>query len=136
MICNCSRYRLDQLNVNYTYSFTFGDCNCSVDPEIIVLSCREVCRPYNLSGFAGSYFSSICHNCRVLNKDMICIHCKRLRFTLNCETMKVCLRKGDLPKEFNFLEIYKFLEKYLKADAIFYFSKEENEIKLSIDSLD
>ena len=89
-----------------------------------------------MSGFAGNYFSSICHNCRVLNKDMICIHCKRLRFALNCETMKVCLRNKDLPKEFKLLEIEKFLEKYLKADPIFYFSKEENEIKLSIVSLD
>ena len=66
---------------------------------------------------------------------MACCHCKRARYALNTDTIKICLKKEDLPKEFKLVEINKYLE-HLKADLIFYYSKEENEMKLSIDSLD
>lgn len=46
------------------------------------------------------------------------------------------MRIADLPKEFEIIKINKYLEKYLKADPIFYYSKEENRINLSIDWLD
>ena len=45
------------------------------------------------------------------------------------------LEKGDLPSEFKLAEINKYME-HLKADPIFYYSKEKNEMKLYIHSLD
>ena len=41
-------------------------------------------------------------------------------------------KKEDLPREFKLIEINKYLKKHLRADPIFYYSKEENHIKLSI----
>ena len=73
--------------------------------------------------------------CIHLDKNLACCHCKRVRYALNTDTIKICLKKEDLPKEFKLVEINKYLE-HLKADLIFYYSKEENEMKLSIDSLD
>ena len=72
--------------------------------------------------------------CVNLNKNLVCCHCKRLRYALNTDAI-ICLKKEDLPKEFKLVDINKYLE-HLKADLIFYYSKEENEMKLSIDSLD
>ena len=67
---------------------------------------------------------------------MACCHCRRLRYALDTGTIKVWLKKEDVLKEFKFIEINKYFEKHLRADPIFYYSKEENEIKLPIDSLD
>ena len=92
-MCNCSRYCLDQLNLNYTHYFKLDDWNCPLDYQILVLRCKQVCHPYNLSGFAGNYFSSIYCGCEVLNKKLICNHGKRLSYALNNKTMKACLKK-------------------------------------------
>ena len=67
---------------------------------------------------------------------MACCHCRRLRYALNTDTIKICLKNEDVLKEFKLVETNKYLEKHLRADPSFYYSKEENEIKLSIDSLD
>ena len=55
--CNCKRYRLDQLEINYTYSFSFEECHCQTDHKIFVVRCKI--HPYNLVGFARNYFASI-----------------------------------------------------------------------------
>ena len=39
-------------------------------------------------------------------------------------------KKEDLPREIKLIEINKYLKKHLRADPIFYYSKEENHIKL------
>ena len=91
---------------------------------------------YNLIGFGRNYFASICSTCVRWNKNLACCHCRRLRYALSTDTVKVCLKKEDVLKEFKLIEINKYLEKHLRTDPIFYYSKEENEVKLSIDSLD
>ena len=48
-MCSCNRYRLDQQNINYTYSYQFDDCNCSEDYEIFLIKCENCF--YNLTGF-------------------------------------------------------------------------------------
>ena len=73
---------------------------------------------------------------RIFDKDSICDHCRKLKYALNCESTKLCLEKEYVPKKFKLIEMNKYLEKYLKADPIFFYSKEENEIKSSIDSPD
>ena len=55
-MCTCNRYRLDQLNINYTYSYAFDDCNCSEDHEIFAIKCEDCL--YNLTGFGRNYFAS------------------------------------------------------------------------------
>ena len=47
--------------------------------------------------------------------------------------MKVCLSERDVPKEFKLLEIDKYLKIFLKADPIFFYSKENNSINIFID---
>ena len=74
----CNRYRLDQLNINYTYSYAFGHCNCSEDHEIFPIK-YENCL-YNLTGFGRNYFASICCTCVRWNKNLTCCHCRRLRY--------------------------------------------------------
>ena len=56
LMCNCNRYRLDQLEVPDTYSFTFDNCRCSSDHEIFALICEQNCSAYNLTSFARTYF--------------------------------------------------------------------------------
>ena len=107
--------------------------NYSEDYEIFAIKCEIYL--YDLTHFGRNYFSSICCSCVHLNKNLVCCHCKRLRHALNTDTIKICLKKEDLPREFKLVELEKYLE-HLKADPIFYYSKEENEIKLSIGSLD
>ena len=116
-MCTCNRYRLDQLNINYNYSYAFDDCNCSEDHEIFVVRC-EIC-PYNLVGFARNYFSSIGCSCLHVNKNIACIHCKRLRNALNFDTIKLCLKKEDLQREFKLAEIDKYLEKHRSNFLLF-----------------
>ena len=89
----CNRYRLDQLDVQYTYSFIFDDCSCSSDHEFFAVECKQNCRPYNLTGFAGNYFFSICCSCSDIDKDSIWFHCKRLRYSLNND--KSFFNKGE-----------------------------------------
>ena len=119
LVCTCNRIRLDQLNINHTYSYAFDDCNCSEDHEIFAIKCENCL--YNLTGFGRNYFASISCTCVRWNKNLACCHCRRLRYVL---------------KEFKLIEINKYFEKHLRVDLIFCYSKEEKEIKLSIDSLD
>ena len=125
---------LDQLNINYTYSYHFDDCSCSEDHEIFVIKCENCF--YNLTSFERNYFAFSCCTWVCWNKNLACCHCRRLRYALNTDTIRICLEKEDVLTEFKLIEINKYLEKHLRADPIFYYSKEENEIKLSIDSLD
>ena len=39
-MCSCNRYRLDQQNINYTYSQSFDICNFSEDHEDFVVKCE------------------------------------------------------------------------------------------------
>ena len=133
-MCSSNRYCLDQQNIDYNYSYLFDDCKCFKNHEIFVARC-QMCL-YNLFGFMMDYFSSICCGCVYLNKNMVCVHYKRLRDALNSNTTKVCLKREDVPKEFTLIEINKYLEKHLRVDPIFYYSKEEHQIELSINSLD
>ena len=36
LMCSCNRYSLDQLNINYTYSYQFDDCNCSETTKFLL----------------------------------------------------------------------------------------------------
>ena len=125
-MCICNRYRLDQLNLNYTYPYLFDDCNCFEEHEIFAIKCK-VCL-YNLTAFGRNYFSFICCSCVHLNKNLAFCHCKRLRYALNTDTIKICLKKEDLPREFKLVEINKYLE-HLQVDPIFYHSKSKKKIK-------
>ena len=84
----CNRYRLDQLNINYTYSFLFDDCNCSEEHEIFTIKCEVYLS--DLTAFGRDYFSFIYCNCVHLNKNLVLCHCKRLRYALNTDTIKTC----------------------------------------------
>ena len=86
-MCSCNKYRLDQLNIYYTYSYQFDDCKCSEDLEIFAIMCENCL--YNLSGFERNYFASICCTCLRWNKNLACFHCRRLRYALNTNTIKV-----------------------------------------------
>ena len=134
LMCNCNRHRSDQLDVQYTYSFMFDDCNCSSDHEFFAVECKQNCYPYNLIGFARNCFSSICCSCPDIDKNSICLHCKRLRYSLNNDTIKVCLTKENLPKEFKLMKLDNYLRKCVNADPHVFFSKEDNEIKATLDS--
>ena len=123
-MCTCNRYHLDQLNINCNYSYAFDNCNCSEDHEIFAVRC-EIC-PYNLVSFARNYFSSIGCSCLHVNKNIACVHCKRLRNALNFDTLNLFLKKEDLPREFKLVEIDKHFGKHIRADPIFYYSKEDN----------
>ena len=136
LMCNCNRCRLDQLEVPDTYSFTFDNCRCSSDHEIFALICEQNCSAYNLTNFARTYFSSVCCSSPDIDKDAICIHRRRLRYSLNNDTIKVCLRKEIIPKEFKLLERYNYLQKYINTGPHFFFLEEDNEMKATLDSSD
>ena len=121
LTCNCKRSRLDQLEINYTYSFFFEDCHCSTNHEIFGV--RGKIYPYNLVGFARNDFASFSCSCVKLNKDTVCHHCVNLRNNLNVETIKICLKKEDMLDEFELINY-------------FYYSKEQNKIDFSLVSLD
>ena len=74
-----------------------------------------------MSGFPGNYFSSICCSCADIDKDRICVHCKRLRYSLNNDTIKLYLKKKVLPKEFELIKFDNYLQKYVNADPHFFF---------------
>lgn len=52
------------------------------------------------------------------------------------ETIKISFKKEDLSDEFELININNYYEKYVRADPIFYYSKEQNKIDFSLDSLD
>ena len=68
LMCSCNQYRLNQLNINYTYSYQFDDCNCSEDHEILAIKCENCL--YNLTGFGGNDFASICCTWVCRNKNL------------------------------------------------------------------
>ena len=82
LMCSCNIFCLDQLDINYTYANTFGDCSCDVEHKVFALKC-SICK-YNLVGFARNYFASIYCFCIDKEKDAVCLHCKRLAVALNC----------------------------------------------------
>ena len=128
--CNCKRQRLDQLDINYIYSFLFNDCCCFMYHEVVVVRCK-LC-PYSLVGFARNYFSSISCSCAKSHRFTACHHCVNLRSSLNSETIKICIKKEDLPDEFVPIGINKNLERYIKAHLIFFYSNEKGKINFSI----
>ena len=85
-----------------------------------------------MTGFARNYFSSVCCSCPDIDKDGIYIHCRRLRYSLNNDTIKVCLRKENIPTEFKLIKINNYLQKYVNADPHFFFSEEDEEIKATL----
>ena len=134
LMCDCKRFGLDQLNVKYKSSFGFDVCSCGVEHKIFATECENCC--YDVAGFARNYFSRINCSCQFISKDVACSHCRQLVRSLNPSTIKVCVEENDLPEDFNLIEIDKYVEMYLKADPIFYYSKENNQIQLSADSPD
>ena len=50
--------------------------------------------------------------------------------------MKVCLNEKDVPKEFELLEIDKYLEMCLKTDPFFFYAKEKNRVNIYTDTVD
>ena len=70
LMCSCNRYRLDQQNINYTYSYHFDDSNCSEDHEIFPIKHEN-----NLTGFGRNYFASICCICVHLDENLACCYC-------------------------------------------------------------
>ena len=94
--CNCKRYRLDQLNITYTYSLFFDNCLCSTEHDILAIKYKVFL--YNLVGFARNYFASICCSCVNLNKDMVCFHCTNLVNASNSETIKILCENSRFAK--------------------------------------
>ena len=117
LTCHCKRHRLDQLNVNYTYNYSFSDCHCSGERKVFATKCNN-CR-YNLVGFAINYLASVICSFYQTDRNFVFRHCRQLLHDLNFNTMKVCLSEKDVPKEFELLEIEKYHEMYLKADPFF-----------------
>ena len=115
--CNCKRYCLNQLEINDTYSFFFNDYRCFMDHEVVIVRCK-LC-PYNLVGFARNYFLSISCSCAKSHRFTACHHCVNLRSSLNSETIKIFIKKEDLPDEFVLTGINKYLERYITGDPIF-----------------
>ena len=115
--CNCKRNHLDQLNIDYKYTFSFRDCICNVQDKVLATRCKA-CR-YNLVGFARNYFASIVCYCYQTDKNLVCRHCKQFLYDLNFNTIKICIREQDLLQEIKLMEIDKYLEMCLKADPTF-----------------
>ena len=134
LTCHCKRYRLDQLNVNYTYGYPFSDFHCSGEHKVFAAKCND-CR-YNLVGFSRNYFASVICSCYQTGRNFVCRHCRQLLHDLNFNKMKVCLNEKDVPKEFELLEIDKYLEMCLKADPFFFYAKEKNRINIYTDTVD
>ena len=76
-MCSCNRFRLDQLDINYTYAYTCDGCRYDVEHKVFALMCSVY--KYNLIGFAGEYFASIDCFCIVKEKDNVCLYSKRFR---------------------------------------------------------
>ena len=134
LTCHCKRNHLDQLNVNYTYTYSFDDCLCSGEHKVLATKCNE-CQD-NLVGFARNYFASVVCYCYRTDRTLVCRHCKQLLYDLNFNMLKVCLSERDMLKEFKLLETDKYLETCLKDDPIFFYLREKNRINISIDTID
>ena len=66
LMCSCNRYRLNQQNIDYAYSYLFDDFKCFENHVNFVVEC-QMCL-YYLVGFMISYFSSMCFGCVYLKK--------------------------------------------------------------------
>ena len=96
LMFNCKRPRLDQLNVDYKYAFSFNDCLCNIEHKLFAVKCTN-CR-YNVVGFARNYFASVICSCYQTDENLICRHCKQLVHSLNFSMLKVCIKEKDSPK--------------------------------------
>ena len=133
LTCNCKRNLLEQLNINCKYAFSFYDCLCNVEDIVFATRCKD-CRS-NLVGFARNFFASVICYYYQTDKNLVCRHCKQLFYDLNFNTMKISIREKDLQKEIELMEIDKYLEIGLKADPIFFYSKEHNRVNISNDAI-
>ena len=134
LTCHCKRNHLNQLNINYTYVYSFDDCCCCDEHKVFAGKCNE--HWYNLVGFARKFFASVLCYCYRTDRNMMCRHFKQLLYNLNFNTMKVCLSERDVSKEFKLLDLEKYLEMCLKANPTFFYSKENNSINIFIDAID
>ena len=131
LTCLHKKQWFERKNINFSYSFSFDDCNCIyVDHEIFLIRC-EYCL-YNVIGFARNYFTSAKCLCVQTDKDEVCKHCKQLAHSINFSVMKHCVNSRNVKKEFmeeiTFMKINNYLEKALKRSPIFYFSREKNRV--------
>ena len=115
---NCVRNRLAQLGINCSSSFWFENCNCRTDHRIFETRCTRC--PYNLVGFGRNYFACVTGSCYREEKGLVCKTCAKFQPDLNVSTIKICIRKEDVPKDYKVWEIDKYLEMVLKADLIFF----------------
>lgn len=92
-MCNCKKDYLDQLNVDYKYTFSLNDCLCNTEHKVFAIRCK-ICR-YNIIGFARNYFVSVVRSHDQTNENLICSHCKQLLHALNFSTLKVCIKETD-----------------------------------------
>lgn len=110
------------------------DCPCQEDHEIVVTF--WFLHKFDLVRFGRNYFVSTNCSCVYVAKDKICKHCKFLKTAVNCFIPKICVRRSDVSKRFHLEGIDVFMRKKFRADPILYFSKNENLVKTSTDSLD
>ena len=80
----------------------------------------------NYAGFARNYFLSISYSCTKSQRFTACHHCVNLRSSLNSETIKICIKKEDLPDEFVSIEI----NRYISRQTLF-FSIQRKKAKLT-----
>ena len=118
LTCNCVRNFLAQLGTNH---------------RIFATRCTRC--PYNVVGFRRNYFASLACSCYRAEKDLVCKHCAKLQHDLNFDTIKTCIRKEDVTKDFKIWEIDNYLEMVLKTDLIFFCSPQKNRILTSIDAV-
>ena len=134
LTCNCARNRLAQLGINFSISFWFDNCNCGTDHKIFATRCTRYL--YDVVGFGRNYFASVNCSCYQEEKGLVCKHCAKLQHDPNFNTIKICIRKEDVPKDFKIWEIDNYLEMVLKAGLIFFYSPQKNCILISIDAVD
>lgn len=135
LTCNCVRKCIAQLGINFSSSFWFENCNCSSDHKIFVTRCTWCL--YNIVGFCRNYFASMtCCSCYQEEKDLVCKHSAKLQHDLNFNTIKICIRKEDIPKDFKIWQIDSYLEIILKTDPMFIYSPQKSHILISIDAVD
>ena len=134
MTCECKISELEENGIHISYTANSFDCLCKTEHEVVLTICPL--HKLNFVGFPRNYFESKNCSCVFINKGEICKHCQYLKTSMNFFVPKICIEKKLLPKDFKVKKVDRFLIKKLPADPIFYFSKEINMIKASIDSID